>query len=179
MDSQILKEQQYSDIQRILDDLKNPERQAVTPKEIHEFGTTVELTLNNINRIIWLDTEGDAYKRDLRVEKLEKLGFTVEVIGTPEKLKVVLSYSLVVTTPTYVENIFRVTDIENNKNVVGILVLVEHDFLRNFIHLTKLNKVIDVYGNFEDIFYYIVMAVLRAHSSRGSTSASKPKRRSP
>ena len=140
----------------MIEDLKSPERHAVVPKD---FGETYALSVNRIDRIVWLDNETDAFKRDARVEKLQNLGFTVEVIMNADKLKVVLSYALVITSPTYIEKIMRTTDIENNRNVVGILVLVEHDLLRNFMHLTKLKKVIDVFSNFEDIFYYIVMSV--------------------
>ena len=143
----------------MIEDLKSPERHAVVPKEIQDFGETYALSVNRIDRIVWLDNETDAFKRDARVEKLQNLGFTVEVIMNADKLKVVLSYALVITSPTYIEKIMRTTDIENNRNVVGILVLVEHDLLRNFMHLTKLKKVIDVFSNFEDIFYYIVMSV--------------------
>ena len=150
---------QSTDVHRMIEDLKSPERHAVVPKEIQDFGETYALSVNRIDRIVWLDNETDAFKRDARVEKLQNLGFTVEVIMNADKLKVVLSYALVITSPTYIEKIMRTTDIENNRNVVGILVLVEHDLLRNFMHLTKLKKVIDVFSNFEDIFYYIVMSV--------------------
>jgi hypothetical protein len=82
------------------------------------------------------------------------------VISSPDKLKVVLQYSLVVTTPGNVENIIKRTDIDNNSNVIGILVLVENDFLRNYVQLTKLKKVVGLFDNFEDIYSYVIMTVL-------------------
>jgi hypothetical protein len=153
------KEVQRTDMQRLVDDLKDPEKIAVLPKEVNDFGRTLELSSNHINRIVYLDNEGDTFKRDARVEKFKNLGFTVDLHTSPEKLKVVLSYALVITTPTYIDNLMRVTDIEKNNNVIGILILVENDFLRNYVHLTKRKKVVDVYSNFEEAFNYIIMAV--------------------
>lgn len=148
-------------MQKQILNLKKSAMNAIQPKEIQDFLNTLHLTKNQINRIMWLDNECDSFKRDSRIEKLRNLGFMVEQVGSAEKLKVVLSNALIITTPTYIENIRRVADIEKNQNVIGIIILVENDFLRNYVHLSKYKKVVDVYSNFEEAFNYIIMAVSR------------------
>lgn len=149
-----------NDMQRSILSMKLNNNLAIQSKDVVDFQETLSLTRNQINRIMWLDNECDPFKRENRTEKLRSLGFFVEVAPSAEKLKVVVSNALVVTTPTYIENIRRIADIEKNQSVIGIIILVENDFLRNYIHLTKYKKVVDVYSNFEEAFNYIIMAVI-------------------
>ena len=148
-----------SEMQKQIHYLQTNSINAIQTKEIQDFLITLGHTKNQINRIMWLDNECDSFKRDSRIEKLRNLGFLVEQAGSAEKLKVVLSNALIITTPTYIENIRRVADIEKNPNVIGIIILVENDFLRNYVHLSKYKKVVDVYSNFDEAFNYIIMAV--------------------
>ena len=136
------------------------------------------LTSNQINRVFYLDNESDTVKKQARISKLENLGLWAEEVTRPERLKVVPSYSLVITTPVYIDNIFRVTDVEKNPNVVGILILVENDFVRNYVNLTKNRKVIDVYSNFEEVYSYIIMAVRSADIRSDFTKRSSTRARS-
>jgi hypothetical protein len=153
-----------NDMQRTIYSMKMNNNLTIQSKDIYDFQDTLNLTKNQINRIMWLDNECDPFKRENRTDKLRSLGFFVEIAPSAEKLKVVVSNALVVTTPTYIENIRRIADIEKNQSVIGIIILVENDFLRNYIHLTKYKKVVDVYSNFEEAFNYIIMAVVLLNS---------------
>jgi hypothetical protein len=56
-----------TEFQRQLEALKNPEKMAITVKEMMEFKKVFELTTNHMTKVIWLDNESDSFKREDRV----------------------------------------------------------------------------------------------------------------
>jgi hypothetical protein len=56
-----------TEYQRQLDALKNPEKMAITVKEMMEFKKVFDLTSNHMTKVIWLDNESDSFKREDRV----------------------------------------------------------------------------------------------------------------
>lgn len=145
-------------VERIVDDIPSLENKGITMKEMQEFRSILSLSDSSVHNIVWFDHNSkDDFKTNSYIEKLEKFGFNITKMDDYKDLKIVMSYSLIITSPDHVDRLLKQIDLYGTENFMGIMVFFREEFMRNFQHLKKMPKVLGLFEKFEDVFNYVVM----------------------
>jgi hypothetical protein len=118
----------------------------------------LNLSDNNVHQIVWFDHgTKDDFKTNSCIEKLEKFGLNIIRMDDYKDLKIVINYSLIITSPDHVDRIAKQIDLYGSEHFIGIVVYFREEFMRNYQHLKKIPLVLSMFEKFEDVFSYVVM----------------------
>lgn len=143
---------------RIVDNIAALENNGIGVKEIQEFRTILNLSDNNVHQVVWFDHgTKDDFKTNACIEKLEKFGLNIIKMDDYKDLKIVINYSMIITSPDHVDRIAKQIDLYGSEHFIGIVVYFREEFMRNYQHLKKIPLVLGMFEKFEDVFSYVVM----------------------